>query len=235
MPHSLRDLYIEELQDPLLCRTADHRRPAAARLGSHIAGPRARVRGASRADDGSSRAPRPHPEEPQRPAGAAITAKGWQGLIKEGRERLRQDSPSDVKDAALISAAQRVEHYEIAGYGTARTYAGLLGDWEGERLLQQTLDEEGATDHRLTDLATSGINQDAGDRDDAGGGRQWSRLRYLDVDDLDDSTIDYRKLTIRGRTGEDLGSLDGFVVETATAVPSTTSSIPAAGSWAAGI
>jgi ferritin-like metal-binding protein YciE len=63
-----------------------------------------------------------------------------------------------VRDAGLIAAAQRVEHYEIAGYGTARTYASLLGDKDGEKLLQMTLDEEADTDKKLTALATSSIN-----------------------------------------------------------------------------
>ena len=61
-------------------------------------------------------------------------------------------------DAGLIGAAQRVEHYEIAGYGTARTFAEILGDKEGAKVLQQTLDEEGATDKKLTQLAVTVIN-----------------------------------------------------------------------------
>ena len=63
-----------------------------------------------------------------------------------------------MKDAALIAAAQRVEHYEMAGYGTVRTYARLLHETEAEKLLQETLDEEGATDKKLTTLAESRIN-----------------------------------------------------------------------------
>jgi len=79
--------------------------------------------------------------------------KGMEGLLKEGAEMIKEDAEDDVRDAGLISAAQRVEHYEIAGYGTARTYAKLLGDNKGAKLLQQTLDEEGATDKKLTQLA----------------------------------------------------------------------------------
>ena len=67
-----------------------------------------------------------------------------------------------MKDAALIAAAQRVEHYEIAGYGTVRTYAQSLGHAEAAKLLQQTLDEEGQTDKLLTKLATMRVNQMAG-------------------------------------------------------------------------
>jgi ferritin-like metal-binding protein YciE len=87
--------------------------------------------------------------------------KGMEGLIKEGEEVMKEFTDSDVLDAALISAAQRVEHYEMAGYGCARTYAHMLGLTEHAELLQRTLDEEGDTDHRLTDLAESVINIDA--------------------------------------------------------------------------
>jgi ferritin-like metal-binding protein YciE len=79
-----------------------------------------------------------------------------EGLIKEGESVLREDAPPLVKDAALIAAAQRVEHYEIAGYGTVRTYAQQLGEDDAARLLQLTLDEEGQTDKLLNDLATRG-------------------------------------------------------------------------------
>lgn len=79
--------------------------------------------------------------------------KGMEGLLEEGKEMMQEDMDDDVMDAALISAAQRVEHYEIAGYGTVRTYADLLGEKEHAKLLQQTLDEEGQTDKELTKLA----------------------------------------------------------------------------------
>ena len=73
-----------------------------------------------------------------------------EGLIKEGKEAINEDASPAVKDAALIAAAQRVEHYEIAGYGTVRTFATLMGHREASKLLQATLDEEGATDKKLT-------------------------------------------------------------------------------------
>lgn len=79
--------------------------------------------------------------------------KGMEGLVKEGSETLEEDMDEDTKDAAIIAAAQRVEHYEIAGYGTARTYAQLLNESEDEELLQQTLDEEKETDQKLNELA----------------------------------------------------------------------------------
>jgi len=81
------------------------------------------------------------------------TCKGMEGLLKEGKEMIKQDAEPEVKDAGLIAAAQRVEHYEIASYGCARTYAQLLGMSDVGRLLQQTLDEEGETDKKLTAIA----------------------------------------------------------------------------------
>ena len=87
--------------------------------------------------------------------------KGMEGLIKEGEETMKKHSDSDVLDAALIASVQRVEHYEIAGYGCARTYANMLGLDGHASILQQTLDEEGETDHRLTDLAEQAVNVDA--------------------------------------------------------------------------
>ena len=89
------------------------------------------------------------------------TCKGMKGVIEEGNEILEEDADATVKDAGLISAAQKVEHYEIAGYGTARTYARMLGMTDAANLLQQTLDEEGMTDEKLTQLAESSINVQA--------------------------------------------------------------------------
>ena len=87
--------------------------------------------------------------------------KGMEGLIEEGEEVLEEDADPDVRDAALIAAAQRIEHYEIAAYGTARTYAKQLGFDKHADLLQSTLDEEGETDKQLTQLAESRINREA--------------------------------------------------------------------------
>lgn len=79
--------------------------------------------------------------------------KGMEGVLEEGAEMIEEEADEEVKDAGLIAAAQRVEHYEMAGYGTARTYAELLGDKAGAKLLQTTLDEEAATDEKLTKAA----------------------------------------------------------------------------------
>lgn len=92
--------------------------------------------------------------------------KAMKGLIEEGSELMEEDADPEVMDAALIAAAQRVEHYEIAGYGCVRTYADLLGEKKVAALLQKTLDEEGAADHKLTALSES-INVEANDDEES--------------------------------------------------------------------
>ena len=81
------------------------------------------------------------------------TCKAMEGLIKESKETISEKASPEVKDVALIAAAQRVEHYEIAGYGCVRTYAKILGHKEASQTLQTTLDEEAATDKKLTAAA----------------------------------------------------------------------------------
>lgn len=87
--------------------------------------------------------------------------KAMEGLIEEGKATMEEDFELEVMDAALICAAQRVEHYEIAAYGCARTFAQQLGYDEIVTLLQATLDEEGNADKKLTEIAESVVNQDA--------------------------------------------------------------------------
>ncbi len=87
--------------------------------------------------------------------------KAMEGLLEEAQQILDEDLDDDVRDAAIICAAQRVEHYEIAGYGCARTFAEQLGHEEAARLLQETLDEEKATDEKLTQIAMQGVNLEA--------------------------------------------------------------------------
>lgn len=89
---------------------------------------------------------------------AGETCKGMEGLIREGQEVLQGDMESEPKQAALIGAAQRVEHYEIAAYGTARAHARQLGYLKAYDLLTQTLDEEKDTDQKLTQLAENRVN-----------------------------------------------------------------------------
>jgi len=87
--------------------------------------------------------------------------KAMEGLIEEGSELIKEDADPNVKDAALIGAAQRVEHYEIAGYGTARTFAEQLGHSEAADLLEESLAEEKGADEKLNELALSEINVQA--------------------------------------------------------------------------
>ncbi len=81
------------------------------------------------------------------------TCAAMKGLVEEGSEVIEEDMDPTVKDAALIGAAQRVEHYEMAGYGTVRTFAHVLGHHDLEAILQETLNEEGAADEKLTGIA----------------------------------------------------------------------------------
>jgi ferritin-like metal-binding protein YciE len=87
--------------------------------------------------------------------------KAMQGLIEEASETMQEEGEADTLDAAMIAAAQRVEHYEIAGYGTLRTYARTLGMNDVARILQTTLDEESQTDELLTQIAERSINIEA--------------------------------------------------------------------------
>ena len=87
--------------------------------------------------------------------------KAMEGLIEEGKDIMEEGLEPEVLDAALICAAQKVEHYEIAGYGCARTFAQQLGLEEVANLLQETLDEEGNADKKLNEIAESVVNQEA--------------------------------------------------------------------------
>ncbi|GAB1470718.1 ferritin-like domain-containing protein [Chloroflexota bacterium] len=93
------------------------------------------------------------------PAGKKCVA--MEGLIKEGDELMKEGLDADVLDAGLIAAAQKVEHYEIASYGTARTWAERLGYKTAARILQETLDEEGTVNKKLTEIAESHVNMEA--------------------------------------------------------------------------
>jgi ferritin-like metal-binding protein YciE len=154
---TLRDLYVHELKDlysaekqiikalPKMAKAATNRQLAAA-FRQHLEQTK---RQAKRLEDvlGS------HGESTRGPK-----CQGMEGLLKEGDEMSAEDGQDDVRDAGLIAAAQRVEHYEIAGYGCARTYAQLLGDAKGARALDITIKEEGDADKKLTKLARSVIN-----------------------------------------------------------------------------
>jgi ferritin-like metal-binding protein YciE len=102
--------------------------------------------------------------------------KGMAGIVAEGGEMMSEDFEGALMDAALISAAQRVEHYEIAAYGAVHAYAGLMGETEAASLLQQTLDEEKETDQKLTELSEQ-INSEAFSSG-AGSEKEESRPRH---------------------------------------------------------
>jgi ferritin-like metal-binding protein YciE len=99
------------------------------------------------------------------------TCKGMQGLVAEGSEMIEEDPEPEMLDAGLISAAQRVEHYEMAGYGCVATYAQLLGENEAAQLLRTTLREERETDEKLTELSKE-INVEAAEADFSEGGKK---------------------------------------------------------------
>jgi ferritin-like metal-binding protein YciE len=150
--HELRDLYSAEKQLvralPKMAKAASSEELAAA-FEEHLGQTEEHVRRLEEVFtllDVSSRSPK---------------CVAMEGLVEEGSKFIDQDADTAVLDAGLIAAAQKVEHYEIAGYGTVATYAAMLDESEVERLLRQTLDEEKATDQKLTDLAESEINMAA--------------------------------------------------------------------------
>ena len=89
------------------------------------------------------------------------TCHGMKGLVEEGSEILEEEGEKSVLDAGIIAAAQKVEHYEIASYGTVRTFAEFLGEKQAAKLLQQTLDEEGTANEKLNELAEGIVNPEA--------------------------------------------------------------------------
>lgn len=162
---TLEDLYIEELKDlysaeqqilkalPKMTKAATHRSLKKA-FTTHERQTRQHVK----------RLERIFKEFGEKPTGKKCV--GMEGIIREGSELISERPDPEVLDAGLITAAQHVEHYEMAGYGTVRTWARLLGFDDHAELLQQTLDEEGDTDELLTELAESSINLEAEESED---------------------------------------------------------------------
>jgi ferritin-like metal-binding protein YciE len=153
---TLKDLYIHELKDlhsaerqlvkalPKMAKAAANKELAAG-FQEHLEQTKGHAQRLEKILSG-------HKETPRGPK-----CKGMEGLVAEGAELIEEEADEEVKDAGLIAAAQRVEHYEMAGYGTARSYAELLGDKEDANLLQKTLEEEKATDQKLTKLAKTAL------------------------------------------------------------------------------
>jgi ferritin-like metal-binding protein YciE len=157
---SLKDLYLEQLRDLFDAETqliaalpkmaeAAHSADLKNAFNQHLRQTREHV----------TRLERLFSALGERPEGQ--TCQGMKGLLKEGEEMIKAKGEPEVIDAGLIAAAQRVDHYEIAGYGTVRTYAEILGADEALRLLEKTLQEEEETDDKLTDLAESHVNVEA--------------------------------------------------------------------------
>src|SRR5712692_6505843 len=137
---------------------------------------------------------------------------GLAGLVQEADDRLNQAATDDARDAAIIGVAQRIEHYEIAAYGCARTYARRLNRLDEARLLQETLDEEGRADHRLTELAEAHINDDARLETDFKA-PQARRLQYMPMEVVARERGSREPLAIRTDVDDELGVLDGLVAE----------------------
>ena len=157
---SLKDLYIDELKDlynaenqllkalPKMARKASAPELQRA-FKEHLAVTKTHVNRLEKIFQGLG----------EKPTGK--TCKSMKGLVEEGKEVIEEDGNPSVLDAALIGAAQRVEHYEMAGYGVVRTFARHLGENKAADLLQMTLDEEGEADKELTGIAEGSINTQA--------------------------------------------------------------------------
>ena len=139
---------------------------------------------------------------------------GLAGIVQEADERLNEVTTDDARDAAIIGAAQRIEHYEMAAYGCARTYARRLNRLDEARLLQETLDEEGRTDRRLTEIAESHINDDARLETDFQQQPRPYRLRYVPMEIVSKGRGSAEPLSVRNDADEELGVLDGLLAET---------------------
>lgn len=157
---SLKDLYLEQLKDLYSAETqlVDALPKMAERASSpdlkqgfqeHLRQTQEHVRRLEQIFQDIGETPKGH------------TCEGMKGLIREGEEMIKMQGDAKVIDAGLIAAAQRVEHYEIAGYGTVRTYAEMLGKQQHASLLERTLQEEEMTDEKLTQLAESHVNEEA--------------------------------------------------------------------------
>ena len=157
---SLKDLYLEQLKDLYSAETQlVEALPKMAEAASSPDLRKAFSDHLRQTEEHVSRLERVFKNLQESPQGH--TCEGMKGLIKEGEQMIKMRGESTVIDAGLIAAAQRVEHYEIAGYGTVRTYAELLGKDDHVSLLERTLQEEEETDECLTELAESHVNEEA--------------------------------------------------------------------------
>jgi ferritin-like metal-binding protein YciE len=181
---SLRELYIDELKDLYSAETQLVKAlPKLAKASSNPQLRHAFEEHLRQTSDQVTRLEQIFESLDEKPTGKKCL--GMEGLVKEGSEAIGEDYEDAVKDAALIGAAQRVEHYEIAGYGTVRTFAELLGESEHVSLLEETLAEEKAADVKLSDLAEE-INSQAVQGDTA------------ETEDDDEESVDSKPKNGRG-------------------------------------
>jgi ferritin-like metal-binding protein YciE len=149
---SLRDLYIDELRDLYSAETQMVKAlPKMAKASSNDQLRQGFEEHLRQTSEHVSRLEQIFEQLGEKPSGRKCA--GMEGLVKEGSEVIKEDDSDEVKDAGIIGAAQRVEHYEIAAYGTVRAFAELLGESEHVSLLEETLNEEKETDGKLTQLA----------------------------------------------------------------------------------
>src|SRR5262245_47089742 len=157
---TLRDLYVEQLRDLYSAETQLVKAlPKMAKAASHRELKSAFEQHLKQTEGHVQRLEQIFQKHGGKPGGQ--TCKGMEGLIEEGEEMIKSKGDPAAIDAGLIAAAQRVEHYEMAGYGCVRTSAQLLAELKNAQLLQQTLDEEGMADKKLTQLAERVINLEA--------------------------------------------------------------------------
>ncbi len=158
--HSLRDLLLEELRD---LYNAEHQLiEALPKMADAAKTPDLKSAFQHHLEQTKQHAARlEHVFDGLREKASDETCEAMKGLIKEGELMIKAEGDDDVRDAGLIGAAQRVEHYEMAGYGTARTLARRLGEEEIATVLQRTLEEEGEANKKLTSIAESQVNVSA--------------------------------------------------------------------------
>jgi ferritin-like metal-binding protein YciE len=208
---SLQDLYFDELSDLYDAETQMLR--TLPRLAEAARAPELRETLQKHSDESRLHLERlelifTHWGERRRPRPSV----GLAGIVQEADNRLNRETTADARDAAIIGVAQRFEHYEIAAYGCARTYARRLNRIDEARLLQETLDEEGRADRRLTELAEAHINDDARTEWDMQSLPSVGRLKFVPLDQV--SRAGHRDvLAIRNEADEPLGDLDGLVVD----------------------
>lgn len=175
--NSFRDLYVDELRDLYNAETQLVKAlPKMAKAAANDELREAFEEHLRQTSEHVSRLEQIFEQLGEKPSGKKCL--GMEGLVKEGSETMKEDFSDDVKDAAIIGAAQRVEHYEMAAYGTVRAFAELLGENEHVSLLEQTLQEEKQADEKLTQLAEE-INPQAAEERESGStnGRTASKSR----------------------------------------------------------